>query len=151
MDALRKYLEENQRKGFIRESQSLAGYPILFISKKDGSLQLCVDYQELNNITIKNSYSLSLISELQDKFQKAKWFTKFDIPRAYNWIRIKEGDKWKTAFHTQFGHYKYLVMPFGLTNAPAMFQAFINNVLRQHLDVFVTVYLNDIVVYSETL
>ena len=76
---------------------------------------------------------------------------KFDISGAYNRIRIKEGDEWKIAFYTRFGHYKYLVMPFGLTNAPAMFQAFINNVLRQHLDIFIMIYLDDIMVYSETL
>ena len=78
---------------------------------------------------VKNSYPLPLISEIQDRFQKAKYFIKFDIPAAYNQIRIKEGDKWKTAFRTYFGHYKYLVMPFRLTNAPATFKAFINNVL----------------------
>lgn len=150
LEALRTYLEENLRKGFIRESQSPAGYPILFVPKPDGSLRLCVDYRGLNNITIKNSYPLPLISELQDRLQGAQWFTKFDIPAAYNRIRMKHGEEWKTAFRTRFGHYEYLVMPFGLTNAPATFQAFINNVLRQHLDVFVTVYLDDILVYSKT-
>ena len=113
-------------------------------------MRLCVDYRELNDITVKNSYPLPLISEIQDRFQKAKYFTKFDIPAAYNRIRIKEGDEWKTAFGTRFGHYEYLVMPFGLTNAPATFQAFINNVLREYLDVFVTAYLDDILIYSET-
>jgi len=88
---------------------------------------------------------------MQDRLQGAKWFTKFDIPGAYNRIRIKEGEKWKTAFRTRFGHFEYLVMPFGLTNAPATFQAFINNVLRQYLDVFVVVYLDDILVYSKTI
>ena len=113
-------------------------------------MRLYVDYRELNSITIKNSYLLPLIGEIQDRFREARWFTKFDIPGAYNRIRIKHGDEWKTAFRTRFGHYEYLVMPFGLTNAPATFQAFINNVLREHLDVFCTVYLDDIVVYSKT-
>ena len=151
LEALRAYLDENTKKGFIRESQSPAGYPILFVKKKDGSLRLCVDYRELNNITVKNSYPLPLIGELQDRFQGAQLFTKFDIPGAYNQIRIKAGDEWKTAFRTRYGHYEYLVMPFGLTNAPATFQAFINNVLREYLDDFCTVYLDDIVVYSKTL
>ena len=146
LEALRQYLDENTKKGFIRESQSEAGYPILFVPKKDGSLRLCVNYRELNNITFKNNYPLPLIGELQDRFQGAKWFTQFDIPGAYNRIRIKHGDEWKTAFRTRFGHYEYLVMPFGLTNAPATFQSFINNVLRKFLDVFVVVYLDDIVV-----
>ncbi len=150
LDALRQYLEENMRKGFIRESQSPAGYPILFVPKSDGSLRLCVDYRALNNITIKNSYPLPLIAELQDRLQGAQWFTKFDIPGAFNRIRIKEGDEWKTAFRTRLGHFEYLVMPFGLTNAPATFQAFVNNVLRRYLDQFVIVYLDDILVYSKT-
>ena len=150
LDALREYLEENLQKGFIRESQSPAGYPILFVPKPDGLLRLCVDYRALNSITVKNSYPLPLILELQDRFQGAQWFTKFDIPGAFNQIRIKEGDEWKTAFQTRSGLYKYLVMPFGLTNAPATFQAFINNVLREYLDQFVVMYLDDILIYSKT-
>ena len=148
LNALREYLDENLKKGFIRESQSPAGYPILFVPKKDGKLRLCVDYRGLNNVTIKNSYPLPLISELQDRLQGAKWFTKFDIPGTYNRIRMKEGEEWKTAMRTRFGLYEYTVMPFGLTNAPATFQAYINNVLRKYLDVFVVVYLDDILVYS---
>ncbi len=150
LEALRSYLDENLAKGFIRESSSPARYPILFVPKKDGSLRLCVDYRKLNNITVKNSYPLPLISEIQDRLQGAKIFTKFDIPGAYNRIRMKQGEEWKTAFGTRFGHYEYLVMPFGLTNAPATFQSFINNVLRKYLDVFVVVYLDDILVYSKT-
>ena len=109
-----------------------------------------MDYWELNNITVKNSYPLPLIGEMQDCLQKAKWFSKFDIPGAYNRIRIKEGEEWKTAFRTRLGHYEYRVMPFGLTNAPATFQSFINNVLQEYLDVFATAYLDDILVYSKT-
>ena len=150
LDALRKYLDENLRKGFIRESQSPAGYPILFIPKSDGGLRLCVDYRQLNNITIKNSYPLPLISQLQDQLQGAKWFTKFDIPGAFNRIRVKAGDEWKIAFRTRLGHYEYLVIPFGLTNTPATFQVYINNILRKYLDHFVIVYLDDILVYLKT-
>ena len=87
------YLKKNLKKRFIRESQSPAGYPILFISKKDRTLQLCVNYQGLNDITVKNSYLLSLISELQDQLQGAKMFSKFDISGAYNWIQIKSGEE----------------------------------------------------------
>ena len=149
LDALWEYLEENLQKGFIQESQSSARYSILFVPKSDGSLRLCVDYWALNNITVKNSYLLPLISELQDQFQGAQWFTKFDIPGAFNQIRIK-GDKWKTAFWTRSGLYEYLVMPFGLTNASATFQAFINNVLREYLNQFMVVYLDDILIYFKT-
>ena len=89
--------------------------------KGDGGLRLCVDYRALNDITVKNSYPLPLIGELQDKLQGKKWFMKFDIPGAFNQIRMKKGDEWKMAFRIRQGLYEYLVMPFGLTNAPAMF------------------------------
>ena len=148
--ALAEYVKENEAKGFIRKSQLPAGYPILFVPKSDGGLRLCVDYRALNDITIKNSYPLPLISELQDKLQGKKWFTKFDIPGAFNQIRMKKGDEWKTAFRTRQGLYEYLVMPFGLTNAPATFQAFIDSVLEEYLDQFVLVYIDDILVYSDT-
>ena len=150
LDALWEYLEENLWKGFIWESQSSARYLILFVSKSDGSLRLCVDYWALNNITVKNSYSLLLISELQDWFQGVQWFTKFDISGAFNQIHIKEEDKWKTAFWMRSELYEYLVMPFRLTNAPVTFQAFINNVLWEYLNQFVVVYLNDILIYFKT-
>ena len=150
LDALWEYLEENLQKGFIQESQSSARYSILFILKSDSLLRLCVDYWALNNITVKNSYPLPLISELQDRFQGVQWFTKFDILGAFNQIHIKEGDKWKTAFWTRSRLYEYLVMPFELTNVPATFQAFINNVLREYLNQFVVVYLDDILIYFKT-
>ena len=150
LKVLRGYLDENLKKGFIRESKSPAGYPILFTPKKDGSLRLCVDYRKLNDITIKNRYPLPNIGELQDRLGKAKIFTKLDLRGAYNLIRMKEGEEWKTAFRTRYGHYKYLVMPFGLTNAPATCQALINNVIRAHLDRSAIAYLDDILIYSES-
>ena len=150
LKVLRGYLDENLKKGFIRESKSPAGYPILFAPKKDGSLRLCVDYRKLNDITIKNRYPLPNIGELQDRLGKAKIFTKLDLRGAYNLIRMKEGEEWKTAFRTRYGHYEYLVMPFGLTNAPATCQALINNVVRAHLDRSAIAYLDDILIYSET-
>lgn len=151
LGALRKYLDENMKKGFIRKSQSPAGYPILFVPKKDGTLRLCVDYRKLNNITIKNRYPLPNISELQDRLAGAMYFTKLDLRGAYNLIRMKSGEEWKTAFRTRYGHYEYTVMPFGLTNAPATCQEMINDALREHLDTFVIAYLDDILVYSKTL
>ena len=150
LDALREYLEENLQKEFIWESQSSARYSILFVPKSDSLLRLCVDYWALNNITVKNSYSLSLISELQNWFQGAHWFMKFNILGAFNQIHIKEGDKWKTAFWTRSGLYEYLVMPFELTNTSATFQAFINNVLWEYLNQFVIIYLNNILIYFKT-
>ncbi|CAD0040808.1 unnamed protein product [Aureobasidium pullulans] len=148
LKTLREYLDENLARGFIRKSESPAGYPILFAPKKDGSLRLCVDYRKINDITIKNRYPLPNIEELQDRLSKAKWFSKIDLKGAYNLIRMKEGEEWKTAFRTRYGHYEYLVMPFGLTNAPATCQMMINDTLREYLDRTVVAYLDDILIYT---
>ncbi len=150
LDALWQYLKENMWKKFIRESQSSAEYSILFVVKLNENLRLCVNYRALNNIMIKNSYLLSLISELQDRLQKTQWFMKFNILEAFNWIWIKEKDEWKTVFCTRLEHYEYLIMSFDLINASVTFQIFMNNVLWHYLNQFVIVYLNDILVYSKT-
>jgi len=139
------------KKGFIRPSESPAGYPVLFQKKKDGTLRLCIDYKKLNAVTVRNSYPLPLITDIIERVQGANYFTKLDLRSAYNLIRIREGDEYKTAFRTKYGHYEYLVMPFGLTNAPATFQSFINSVLRPYLEKFVILYLDDILIYSKTL
>ena len=149
LDALSAWLEENLSKGFIRASQSPAGAPILFVKKKDGSLRLCVDYRALNNITIKNRYPLPLIPETLDRLNGARCFTKLDLRGAYNLVRIKEGDEWKTAFRTRYGHFECVVMPFGLTNAPAAFQHFMNDIFRDLLDNTVLIYLDDILIFSD--
>jgi hypothetical protein len=148
---LKEYIAENLKKGYIRESKSSAGYPIIFVPKKDGSLRLCVDYRHLNSITIKDRHPLPLIHELQDRLRTAKWFTKYDILNAYNRLRIKAGHEWKTAFRTKFGHYEYVVMPFGLTNAPTSFQRFVFFVFGEYIEIFVIVYLDDVLVFSDTL
>eukprot|EP00833_Pecoramyces_ruminatium_P006824 jgi/Orpsp1_1/1180856/evm.model.c7180000074882.1 len=148
---LKEYIQENLKKGFIRPSESPAGYPVLFQKKKDGSLRLCIDYKKLNAVTIRNSYPLPLINDIIERVKGAKYFTKLDLRSAYNLVRIKEGDEYKTAFRTKYGHYEYLVMPFGLTNAPATFQSFINAVLRPYLEKCVILYLDDILIYSKTL
>jgi len=150
LNALRQYLKENMQKEFIKELQSSAKYSILFVSKLNESLRLCVDYRALNNITIKNSYFLSLISELQNRLQRAQWFMKFNILEAFNRIQIKEKDEWKTVFCTRLKHYEYLIMSFNLINVSVTFQTFVNNVLRCYLNQFVIVYLNNILVYSKT-
>ena len=150
-DELKNYLKENLEKGFIRKSTSPAGAPVLFVRKKDGSLRLCVDYRKLNDMTIRNSYPLPLISDMLDRVKGAKFFTKLDLKSAYNLVRIKEGDEYKTAFRTRYGHFEYLVMPFGLKNAPATFQHFINDVLSDYLDDFVISYIDDILIYSNSL
>jgi len=149
LNALWQYLKENMQKEFIRELQSSAEYSILFVLKSNESLRLCVNYKALNNITIKNSYSLSLIAELQNRLQSAQWFTKFNILEAFNWIWIKEENEWKTVFCTQLEHYEYLIMFFNLINASVTFQIFVNNILQRYLNQFIIVYLNDILVYSK--
>ena len=121
----------------------------MFAKKKDGTLRFCVDYRQLNNITIKNRYTLPLIQELQDRLRGAQWFTKLDVRDAYHMVRMKKGEEWKTAFRTRYGHYEYTIMPFGLTNAPATFQALINDTLREYLDDFVVAYLDDILIYTK--
>jgi Reverse transcriptase (RNA-dependent DNA polymerase) len=151
LSALKSFLEENLAKGFIRPSSSPAGAPVLFMKKADGILRLCVDYRGLNAGTVKNRYPLPLVQETLMRLQKAKYYTTLDVRGAYNLIRMPEGEEWKTAFRTRYGLYESLVITFGLTNAPANFQHFINDVLREFLDVFVTAYLDDILIYSETL
>jgi hypothetical protein len=108
-----------------------------------------MDYRPLNVIIIKDHYPLPLIHKIQDQIRGTKWFTKLDITNAYNHIRITDGDEWKTAFRTKFGHFEYLVMLFRLTNAPTSFQRFINEVLQEYLHSFVIVYLDDILIFSK--
>ncbi|KAJ1586495.1 hypothetical protein NDA11_001111 [Ustilago hordei] len=150
MSELRRYLDENLEKGFIRPSKSPARSPVLFVPKKDGGLRLCVDYRGLNEITVKNRAPLPLIEEQLFLLRKARIYTKLDLRAAYNLIRIAKGDEWKTAFGTQLGLYEYLVMPFGLANAPAHFQSFINDIFRDIIGVYVVVYLDDFLIFSDT-
>ena len=149
LDALTVYLDKAIEAGIIQKLISPAASPVMFVPKADGSLRLVVDYRRLNDITIKNCYPLPLISDMLDRLQGAKRFTKLDCKDAYNRVQIKGGDKWKTAFCTRFGLFEYLAMPFGLTNAPATFQAFINKALGKFLDLTVVVYLDDILIFSK--
>ena len=146
---LRKYLDENLEKQFIRPSKSPAGAPILFVKKKDGSLRLCVDYRGLNKVTIKNRYPLPLMNDLLQQLKSAKVFSRIDLRGAYNLVRVREGDEWKTAFRCRYGHFEYLVMPFGLSNAPATFQHLMHDIFRDMLDYCVIIYLDDILIFSK--
>ena len=151
LEALKKYCEENLKKGFIRHSQSPCASPILFVRKPDGTLRLCVDYRGLNKLTIKNRYPLPLIGELLDRISKAKYFTKFDVRDGYHRLRMAAGEEWKTAFRCRYGLFEYTVMPFGLCNAPGTFQHYMNDTFREFLDQFLIVYLDDLLIYSENL
>ena len=144
---LKTYIEINLANGFIRASKLPAGIPILFLRKLNGSFCLCINYQGLNNLTIKNWYLLPLIGEFLDWLGQAKQFTQLDLTIAYYWIRIKEGDEWKTAFRIWYSHFEYQVMPFGLSNTLTSFQGYINKILAKKLNIFVIVYLNNIFIY----
>jgi len=151
LKVLRKYLDDNLAKGFIRASSSPAASPVIFVKKPGGGLRFCVDYRALNALTIKNRYPIPLIQETLRRLSKAKYYTKFDIIAAFNRLRVAKGDEWLTAFRTRYGLFEYLVMPFGLANAPSTFQHFVNDVLRPYLDVFCTAYIDNILVYSDNL
>ncbi len=150
-EALERYLADSLAAGTIVPSTSPAGAGFFFMKKKDGSLRPCIDYRGLNEMTIKNRYPLPLMSSAFEILQGAKIFTKLDLRNAYHLVRIKEGDEWKTGFNTPLGHFEYRVLPFGLVNAPAVFQALINDVLRDMLNIFVFVYLDDILIFSNSL
>ena len=145
---LRKTLKDLLDKGFIRASSSAAAAPVLFVRKPNGGVRFCCDYRALNAITKRDRYPLPLIAETLQNLAKAKWFTKLDVVAAFHKIRMAPGHEWKTAFRTRFGLYEWLVCPFGLSGAPASFQRYMNTVLREWLDDFVTAYLDDVLIYS---
>ncbi|TYK03434.1 gag protease polyprotein [Cucumis melo var. makuwa] len=147
---LKVQLQELLDKGFIRPSVSPWGAPVLFVKKKDGSMRLCIDYRELNKVTVKNRYPLPRIDDLFDQLQGATVFSKIDLRSGYHQLRIKDGDVPKTAFRSRYGHYEFIVMSFGLTNAPAVFMDLMNRVFREFLDTFVIVFIDNILIYSKT-
>ncbi|KAA0045267.1 ty3-gypsy retrotransposon protein [Cucumis melo var. makuwa] len=138
---LKVQLQELLDKGFIRPSVSPWGAPVLFVRKKDGSMRLCIDYRELNKVTVKNRYPLPRIDDLFDQLQGATVFSKIDLRSGYHQLRIKDEDVPKTAFRSRYGHYEFIVMSFGLTNAPAVFMDLMNRVFREFLDTFVIVFM----------
>jgi len=151
LNELDKYLKKMMAEGKIADSKSPYGAPIHFVPKPDGSLRLCVDYRNLNELTILNKYPLPLVDELRDRVAGAKVFTRLDLKDGYHLIRMSKGDEHKTAFRRRYGQYKYKVMPFQLVNAPATFQTMMNKILREFLDHRVVVYLDDILIYSENM
>ncbi|GJR81489.1 putative reverse transcriptase domain-containing protein [Tanacetum coccineum] len=150
MKELAEQLQELSDKGFIRPSSSSWGDPVLFVKKKDGSFRMCIDYRELNKLTVKNRYPLPRIDDLFDQLQGSSIYSKIDLRSGYHQLRVREEDIPKTAFRTRYGHYEFQVMPFGLTNAPAVFMDLMNRVCKPYLDKFVIVFIDDILIYSKS-
>lgn len=147
---LKAQLQDLIEHEFIRPSSSPWGAPVLFASKKDGGLRLCIDYRALNRLTQKNSYPLPRIDDILDQLSTAKYFTTIDLRSGYHQIRLDPKSIPMTAFRTRYGHFEFRVVPFGLTNAPAKFMELMNESFTKYLDKFVIVYLDDILVYSES-
>ncbi|GJS41499.1 putative nucleotidyltransferase, ribonuclease H [Tanacetum coccineum] len=148
MQELSDQLQELADRGFIRPSTSPWGAPVLFVKKKDGSFRMCIDYRELNKLTIKNRYPLPRIDDLFDQFQGSSVYSKIDLRSDYHQLRVRDEDIPKIAFRIRYGHYEFQVMPFGLTNAPAMFMDLMNCVYKPYLFKFVIVFIDDILIYS---
>ena len=150
LNELKVQMEELLSKGFVKTSTSPWGAPVLFVKKKDGSLRLCIDYKQLNKVTVRNQYPFPRIDDLFDQLQRAKVFSKIDLRSRYHQLKIRREDVPKTALKTRYGHYEFLVMPFGLTNAPTAFMDLMNRVFGPYLDKFVIVFIDDILVYSSS-
>ena len=150
MKELATQLQDLLDKGMIRPSTSPWGAPVLFVKNKDGSMRLCIDYMELNKLTIKNKYPLPRIDDLFDQLKDVVYFSKIDLRTGYHQLKIKPEDIPKTTFRTRYGHYEFLVMSFGLTNAPVVFMDLMNRVFKKYLDKCVIVFIDDILIYSKT-
>ncbi|GJR18006.1 putative reverse transcriptase domain-containing protein [Tanacetum coccineum] len=149
MKELSDQLQELSNKGFIRHNFSPWGAPVLFVKKKDGSFQMCIDYQELNKLTVKNRYPLPRIHDLFDQLQGSNVYSKIDLQSGYHQLRVREEDIPKTAFRTRYGYYEFQVMPFRLTDAPAVFIDLVNRMCKPFLDKFMIVFIDDILNYSK--
>src|SRR5882757_3366778 len=151
-EEMSRFIDENLKTGCIRPSKSQIASPFFFVKKKTTDLQPVQDYRNLNKITKKNRYPLPLISELLDKIKDAKWFTKMDVRKGYNNIRMKEGEEWKAAFMTNRGLFEPLVMFFGLCNSPGTFQTFMDHIFHDlQAKGYVVIYIDDILIFSISL
>jgi hypothetical protein len=148
---LKTQIQELLNKGFIRPSVLPWEAPVLFVKKKDGTFQMCIDYRELNKITTKNKYPLPRIDDLFDQLQGVQIFSKIDLRSGYHQLKIRRENISNTAFCTRYGHYEYVVMPFGLANAPTAFMDLMNQVFHDFLYQFVVVFIDDILIYFKTL
>jgi hypothetical protein len=150
LQELKRQLNELLERGYIRQSKSPFGAPVLFVSKKDGKFRMCIDYRVLNKITIKNNYPLPRVDDLLDRLAGAKVFSRIDLKSGYYQIRIAEEDVEKMACRTRYGSYEFVVMPFGLCNAPTTFITLMNSMFHHESDDFVVVYIDDILIFSRS-
>ena len=147
---LKEQLQELFHKGFNRPSVSPWCALVLFVKKKDSRRRFCIDYRELNMMTVCNRYPLPRIDDLFDQLKGAQVFSKIDLRSGYHQLKIKSEDVSKSAFRTRYGHYEFLVMPFGLTTASTAFMDLMNTVFKPYLDNFVVVFIDGILVYSKS-
>ena len=150
LQELRVQLKELLDRRFIRPSTSPWGTPVLFAKKKGKTLRLCIDYRQLNRVTIKNRYPLPRIDDLIDQLRGVQIYFKIDLRTSYHKLKVRETDIPKTAFRTRYGHFEFTVMPFGLTNAPGTFMDLMHRVFQPYLDQFVVVFVDDILIYSQS-
>ena len=150
LQELKQQVQELLDQGLVRPSVSPWGAPVLLVKKKDGGMRLCVDYRELNRVTVKNKYPLPRIDDLFDQLKGAAVLSKLDLRSGFHQVKVRDSDVEKITFRTRYGHYEFLVMPFGVTNAPATFMDLMNRVFSPFLDSFVVVLIDDVLVYSKT-
>ena len=150
LQELRVQLHELLDKGFIRPSTSPWGAPVLFAKKKDKTLRLSIDFRQLNRVTVKNRYPLPRIDDLLDQLRGVQVYSKKDLRTGYHQLRVRETDIPKTTFKTRYGHFEFTVMPHGLTNAPTAFMDLMHRVFQPYLDQFVVVFVDDILIYSQS-
>ena len=149
LQELRVQLQELLDKGFIRPSISPWGASVLVAKKRGKTLRLCMNYRQLNRVTIKNRYPLPRIDDLLDQLRGVRVYSMIDLLTGYHQLRVRETDIPKMAFRTRYGHFEFTVMPFGLTNALEAFMDLMHRIFQPYLDQFVVVFVGDILIYSQ--
>ena len=147
---IKEEVDKMLKNGIIKKSEGPWSSPVVIVTKKDGSARFCIDYRKINNITITDAHPLPRIDDVLEQFREAKWFSSIDLASGYWQIEMNEKDREKTAFTCHLGLFEFNVMPFGLKNAPPTFQRMMNEILKDWLDEFVVVYIDDIMIYSKT-